>query len=111
MNRIRKIEKLEANLALKELHLQANDIKRVEGLSRLVNLQVLNLSENPIDSLDALTEVGELPSVRQLSLRCEHFAPCPVTEVAGYRSYILSTIQSKSVFARLDKEWVTQDDF
>jgi hypothetical protein len=38
MNRVRKIERLEANLALKELHLQANDIKRVEGLGRLVNL-------------------------------------------------------------------------
>ena len=83
----------------------------MEGVGRLVNLQVLCLSENPIESLDSVTEVGELPSLRQLTLKCEHFMACPVTEIARYRSYVLSTIQSKSVFARLDKEWVSQDDF
>jgi hypothetical protein len=110
-NQVRKIEKLESNLALRELHLQGNNIKRIENVSRLVNLQVLCLSENPIESLDGLSEIGNLPSLRQLTLRCEHFSACPVTLVQGYKGYVLSTIQSKSVFARLDTDWVTPDDF
>lgn len=106
-NQIRKIENLDSNLGLKELHLQCNEIKRVENVSRLVNLQILCLSENPIDSLDAISDVGTLPSLRQLTFQCEHFGACAVTEIPGYRSYVLSTIQSKSVFALLDGEWTT----
>jgi len=51
-------------LALKELNLSGNQIRRVENISRLVNLQVLQLSENLIDSLDSISEVGTLPSLR-----------------------------------------------
>lgn len=36
---------------------------------------------------------------------------CPVTEIPGYRNYVLSSIQSKQVFARLDTEWVAQEEF
>jgi Leucine-rich repeat (LRR) protein len=56
-NQLRKIDKLDANLALRELHLQDNEIRRVENVSRLVNLQILSLSGNPLESLDALAEV------------------------------------------------------
>lgn len=37
-NQIRKIENLESNIGLKELHLSDNKIKRVENVARLVNL-------------------------------------------------------------------------
>ncbi len=79
----------------------------------MVNLQILSLSGNPFDSLDALSELGTLPSLRQLSFKCEHFLPSPVTAVQGYRNYVLSTLsqQSKSTFARLDSEWIQSEDF
>jgi hypothetical protein len=80
----------------------------VENVARLVNLQILSLSGNPLDSLDSLAEIAGLPMLRQLTFRCEHFSKCPVTELQGYRSYVLSTINqmARGGFARLDTEWV-----
>ncbi|CDW78940.1 leucine-rich repeat-containing protein 9-like [Stylonychia lemnae] len=110
-NQIRKIEGLDNNLALKELHLQDNQIKKVDNVSRLVSLQTLLLSQNPIESLDQLSEISKLPNLRQLSFKCEHFDPCPVSELSGYKNYVLSTVLQKDKLQKLDCDKVDQGDF
>ena len=72
--------------------MQDNKIRKVENVGRLSQLHTLNLAANPIESFEAVSEVAGLPSLQGLTFNCEHFGPCPVAEVPGFRAYVLSSI-------------------
>ena len=78
-NQIQQISGLESCIVLKELNLSVNQITSIKNLSRQVHLQNLFLSGNPIESFSQISEVGQLPTLRRLTLDCVNYGPCPVT--------------------------------
>jgi hypothetical protein len=69
------------------------------------------VSDNPIDQLEKINEIAKLPNLRVLAFQCEHFAECPVVNINGYKSYVLSTIQAKHCFQKLDCEKIEPENF
>lgn len=48
-NRISKIENLDYNFNLQELHLASNNLKQIDGIDKLKNLKILELGFNKIE--------------------------------------------------------------
>jgi hypothetical protein len=108
-NSIEKLEGLDYACALVELQLQSNKIKKVEGISRLINLEGLYLTGNPIEDLDDMKEIGTLPRLKKLAFTCEYFQACPVSEIPGYKDFVLSTVGSPYL-EMLDSEYLETED-
>eukprot|EP00357_Protocruzia_adherens_P026154 CAMPEP_0114988892 /NCGR_PEP_ID=MMETSP0216-20121206/9876_1 /TAXON_ID=223996 /ORGANISM="Protocruzia adherens, Strain Boccale" /LENGTH=644 /DNA_ID=CAMNT_0002351773 /DNA_START=241 /DNA_END=2175 /DNA_ORIENTATION=+ len=108
-NKIRQIENISDCINLRELHLEDNKIEVVEGISTLNNLEVLDMSQNPIVNLHDVNEVSTLPLLKKLYFSSECFDICPICEINGYRSYVLSLVQS-TLLEVLDKHFVTDDE-
>ena len=71
----------------------ANKIRKIENIGNiLVNLQTLIVSANKIEYFEDINEISQLPRLRKLSLMCENFGDCPVTELANYREYVLNQL-------------------
>lgn len=95
---------------LKELYLQDNLISKVSGWSKLTNLQILLLSGNKIKNLNDLKDIENLPQLKRLSFAWESFYPCPVTEISGYRQYVLSVCAKSPYLQVLDTEFLSEED-
>ena len=103
-NQIEQIAGLQACIALKELNISENQISKVQNLSRQVHLQSLYIAANPIEEFSQIVEIGDLPNLQRLKLECEDYGPCPVTQLPGYKNYVLQCVQNKGLLAQLDCE-------
>ena len=95
---------------LKELHLQDNLISKVENWIKVPNLQKLYLSGNKIKNLNDLKDVEHLRQLKRLAFACENFAPCPVSEIEGYKQYVLTVCSQSPYLEMLDSEYLSEDD-
>eukprot|EP00736_Rhodelphis_marinus_P008608 Rmarinus@m.16033 len=96
-NRITVIENLDHLSDLRELWLQDNEIEKVENLQNLVNLQRLNLAANPIANLNNVHHLANLPALYDVSFHDENFGSCRISEIEGYREYVLYHLKQVAV--------------
>ncbi|KAL7752460.1 hypothetical protein RI367_001994 [Sorochytrium milnesiophthora] len=111
---IEKIENLEHCRKLKILYLQHNQITKIENLNKLKALEYLNLALNNITKIENLQGceslrkldltvnfVSDLTCVDNLkpceNLRELHLTGNPVTQVEGYREYVIATLPQLEV--------------
>ena len=74
--------------------MEGNRIRTVENVAKLISLEGFFLSGNPIADLDDLKELSSLPVLKRVAFACENFEAAPVSEIGGYRNFVLSTCGS-----------------
>lgn len=52
-----------------------------------------------------------MPNLQRLKLECEDYGPCPVTQLPGYKNYVLQCVQNKGLLMQLDCEQLSEQDY
>ena len=91
-NRIKEISGLHATPGLEECWLQGNGISSLEGLEQCPSLTNIGLAGNPIPNLRDLDTLSKLPKLVEISLSDVHFGRAPLTDLDGYKPYVLNNI-------------------
>jgi protein TilB len=91
-NQICKIENLHKLKRLQYLQLALNNIKVIENLERCESLEKLDLTVNFIEDIFCVENLKNNELLRQLYL-----VGNPVTEIPGYRSFVIHTLPQLKV--------------
>lgn len=94
-NHITRIQNLENNTRLKMLWIQDNQISNLDSLETLINLQELYISGNPLCTFHDIKGISRLAILERIAFDCGAFEPCPVSELPGYREFVLTTVNSQ----------------
>ncbi|KAI9144945.1 hypothetical protein BKA69DRAFT_1025371 [Paraphysoderma sedebokerense] len=86
-NQIQKIENLQKLKELEYLNLALNNITRIENLEGCESLRKLDLTVNFIDDIFCLENLRKNDNLRELFL-----VGNPITDVAGYRNFVIATL-------------------